>query len=213
MRQFFVVLSLLVWTASALAQVVVPVTYRVTRTAAGQQTRTHTFPKSNMTCDLAPIPLAQMAPGTLRIGDPERDTRDCQWNDTTGVLAEGMVRELPYTFVIAGQHNAIDGYGPDSAPFVVTLPRIPQIPGAPASPRYVPPGTQTVAVVGTVLQRGGAFGLDVATTALDGVPNFPFYFGAATLNAPGYSTAPGDRFLLQLWKENTAADTLLPAIP
>lgn len=190
----------LMFGVTAAAQVVVPIRYRVTRTAPGQPTIQHVFLKANMSCDLTPISLEQMAASTLRIGDPERSTRDCQWNDTTGVLGANMVREVAYTYTIAGQANDIDPYGPESVPFSVTLPRIPQIPGAPQAPRYVPPGAQTVAVLGTVLHRGMAFGLDAATTALDGIPNFPFYFGAATLTAGTYATAPGDRFLLQLWK-------------
>ncbi len=181
------------------AQVVVPTIYRVTRTASGQATITPTFQKSAMTCNLA---VAVPAAGHLRITDPELTTRDCDWVDTAGALFVGMVREVEYTFTIAGQHNAIDGYGPESAAVRITLPRIPQIPGAPLNPRIVPPTSLTVSVLGTVESRGFAFGLDVATNSLDGIPNFPFYFGASSLVTGGEYGSPrnGDRFFLQLWR-------------
>lgn len=66
----------------------------------------------------------------------------------------------------------------------------------------LPPNSASVSVLGTVLYRGFAFGQDVATNALDGVPNFPFYFGASNLDAGGAYGAPrsGDRFYLVLWR-------------
>lgn len=77
----------------------------------------------------------------------------------------------------------------------------PQATTPPGNLRLVPPDVPTVAVLGTVRQRGPAFGLDVATTTLDAFPGVRFYLGGDTLTVPGvYAVAPGDRFVLQLWR-------------
>lgn len=198
MKKFWIGLFVFVLGAVSAAQVVIPIRYRVTRVATGQQTITHTFNKSGMTCDLTPVALAQMAPGTLRIGDPERDTRDCELNATlTAPVLANMVREVTYTFTIAGQANDIDPYGPESVPFTVTLPRIPQIPPAPASPRLAPPPPPQQAM-GTINQRFQYFDgtriLDVASGPLD-IIGVEFLFAI-----PG--TLPvqnGQRFAIAVW--------------
>lgn len=200
-RRFFIAILVLVAAGNAVAQVVIPIRYRVTRTASGQQTITHTFNKSNMTCDIAPVPLAQMAPGTLRIGDPERDTRDCELNATlTAPVLANMVREVTYTYTIAGQANDIDPYGPESAPFTVTLPRIPQIPPAPASPRLAPPPPPQQAM-GTVNQRfeffDGSRHVDVASGVLD-FANIEFLF-AIPGRLGALPVQEGQRFAIAVW--------------
>src|SRR5690606_18898814 len=148
MRLLCVLPCLVLLSATASAQEVIPVRYRLTRTASGQPTLQHTFLKSGMTCNLSVIPLGVMSPGTLRITDPERPTRDCEWIDSSGAIISNAPREVSFTLTLAGQANDIDPYGPESEPFLLTLPRIPEIPGAPGSLRYVPPSPVAIGFEG-----------------------------------------------------------------
>jgi hypothetical protein len=183
---------------TAAAQSPIPIRYRVTRAASGQASAQHVFLKSAMTCNVDPA--TALPNGSLAIIDPERVGRDCRISGTPiAPIFANMVVEIAYSYTVAGQANDIDPYGPESVPVSVVLPRIPQIPGAPGNPRIVPPGTPTIAVNGTVESRGNAFGLDVATTSLDGIPFFPFYFGAATLTSGDFAVRQGTQFRLQLW--------------
>ena len=148
-------------------------------------------------------PVAQPGAGGLRVTDPELSPTDCEISGATiAPIFANMVRELEYAYTIAGQNNVTDGYGPESAVVRITLPRIPQIPGAPQSPRIVPPTTPSVAVLGTIINRGAAFGLDTATATLEGMPGFLLHFGASTLNTGGSygGVQVGDEMLFQLWR-------------
>lgn len=183
----------------------IPTRYRVTRTASGHPTVTHTFLKSAMTCNLSVIPVGVMNPSTLRITDPERlsnPTRDCEWIDSAGSIILNAPREVPLTITIAGLMNEVDGYGPESAPFVLTLPRIPQIPGAPGNLRFTPPSPPSVGFEGVVEWRAPQFGVDAAKILIPALPGFNFYVGGDTLTSPGqFSVQAGDRLWFQFWRE------------
>lgn len=177
-------------TSSALAQMtIIPIRYRVTRTADGQPTIQHVFLKSAMQCDL---PSANPVAGSLRIEDPLRPGSDCQWVDSVGTIFANRVPGLTYTYTIAGQANDTDPYSPESVAVTV---RMPAIPPAPTNPRVTPPGT--VAFAGTVIDRYPFAGLDVAEVSLD--IGLPFYFGAPyPLQSGDYSVQRGDRFIFEL---------------
>ena len=197
MKQIVFALVVVLSAVSASAQTSpVPVTYRVTRTAAGQPAQATEFPKAAMTCAL---PVAAPAAGAIRITDPLRADADCERADPA--FFANMVRELAYTYTIAGKVNDLDGYGPESSAIVITLPRIPQIPGAPGNLRGTPPGVVGVASLGIVNATPYRFGgLEVAPVTLDGGVGEVF-LGATRLQSGNYSVKRGDRVSLMLWRD------------
>jgi hypothetical protein len=203
LKRIVVAVVMVGWASLAAAQTTpIPVQYRVTRTAPSQPTIQHVFLKTAMVCDL---PVANPAPptgaGALRIEDPERPARDCEWFDQTNILGANRLPGVSYSFVIAG--NAGSGYGLDSTAVVITLPGIP-----PAPPRFrysPPPGAPNVAVGGTILRRfhEPAVNMDVAEIFLDIFPAKLLYIGSAPpggLASPGDIIKPGNRFEMVAWQ-------------
>jgi hypothetical protein len=134
MRTPLLTCALLALAGPVAAQTLVPVTYELRYYTGGTAPSiTYTFEKTAMTCDLAVGPGPA---GSLRITDPERPTRDCQWIDPgTGPIRSSPVG-VAYTVTLAGRANATDGWGPESAPPVPF--RRPAVPGVPGSLRLVP---------------------------------------------------------------------------
>lgn len=165
---------------SSLAQGTVPVQYRLTRTTPGP-TVSYVFPKTAMTCNLAPGGLASVG---LRIDDPVNAGRDCELLGN----ANGVIIPRPdgatHVYSIAGG-DATGLLWSSEASMVNLYPPTP-----PANPRLRPPFAG-VAVFGTVQQRFPFAGLDVVRLALEGT-NDEFHLGALTLTVPGYSPQPGD---------------------
>jgi hypothetical protein len=182
--------------AVAEAQSPIPIRYRVTRSAAGQETIAVVFSKASAVCGL---PKGGQSQGSIRFDDPSLNTFDCERVDAAFFV--GMVPEVAYTFTIAGQANDLDRYGDESIAVVIALPRVPQIPGAPTNPRVVPPGAVGVAVLGVVSVNPYKWaGLEVAPVTLDGGAGEVF-LGAKALEVPGYPVKRGDRVSLMLWRE------------
>lgn len=133
--------------------------------------------------------------------------------DTVWVHTMQSVPQAEYTFPLPQPRlNAPGAYvislracrattcTPDNDLAVVNFSMTLGVPGRPGAPGVRP--TPSVAVEGTVDHRGNAFGLDVATNTLDGLPSdFKFYFGAPTLTVPGYSVEAGDRFYFEIRKQ------------
>jgi len=116
------------------AQDVIPTSYQIRFYLEGgaSPSLTFDFAKAAMVCDL---PVTAPQSGRLRVTDPERPGRDCEWVDPgTGPILAAPVG-VSYTARLAGLANAADGYGPESTgvPF-----RRAAFPAAPANFRLRP---------------------------------------------------------------------------
>lgn len=183
----------LLWAGEAFAQdPVIPVDYRITRTAPGQATLTTEFLANSVPCNLA---VAAPSGVGIRFTDPERPGRDCEY--LSAAPFSNRVRGVTYTWTLAGRQNTVDGYGPESIAVDV---REPAIPTAPRDFRVTPPADAGASLVvnGTIQDRYPFAGVDVASVWLD--IGAWLYVGAAQLSAPGYTVQRGDAVSLGLWR-------------
>jgi len=122
------VIACLLVSAPALAQDVIPTAYQLRFYLDGgaAPSITFDFAKAAMVCDLPVVPPAS---GRLRVTDPERPGRDCEWADPgSGPILAAPVG-VNYVTRLAGLANVADGYGPESTGVPFRRAAFPAAPG------------------------------------------------------------------------------------
>lgn len=194
MRRILLLLPLLLLSAPAFAQVVIPTEYRLSRTTtapAGMPAVapvTVTFLRTAASCGLA----AGTGPvNSVRWDDPAAANpaaTDCQWIDTAGAT---IVRPAPgytHSWTLAARVGT-DPWSQESAPFGF---RAPVIPGVPTGLEVTVPPVQTAS--GVVRERFRMGDVDVAGGPLDGL-GIRFLFGI-----PGtLPVTQGQHFAIAVW--------------